>query len=40
MKDLGKVMYASYDINDDKTKELIIRGMDRDNAYRYLFYQI
>lgn len=39
VKDLGKVMYASYDVNEDKTKELVIRGMDRDYAYRYLFYQ-
>lgn len=39
VKDLGKVMYASYDVNADKTKELVIRGIDRDYAYRYLFYQ-
>lgn len=37
VEDLGMVMYAAYDINNDKTKELIVRGMDSDNAYRYLF---
>ena len=39
VEDLGMVMYAAYDINNDKTKELIVRGMDSDNAYRYLFYR-
>ena len=39
VEDLGTVMYAAYDINNDKTKELIVRGMDSDNAYRYLFYR-
>lgn len=39
VKDLGTVMYAVYDINQDKTKELIVRGIDSDNAYRYLFYK-
>lgn len=39
IKNLGKVMYAVYDINKDETKELIIRGMDSDQAYRYFFYQ-
>lgn len=39
VEDLGTVMCAAYDINNDKTKELIVRGMDSDNAYRYLFYR-
>lgn len=39
VENLETVMYAVYNINQDKTKELIIRGMDSDYAYRYLFYE-
>ena len=39
VKNLGKVMYAVYDIDQDNIKELIIRGIDSELVYRYLFYQ-
>ena len=40
VEDLTNVMYSVYDINGDKTKELIIKGADNEeNKEEYFFYR-
>ena len=40
VEDLTNIMYSVYDINGDKTKELIIKGADsEENKVEYFFYR-